>query len=368
VALGVRAGSASLWQRRRGLIVFWALILAGAAGGAGYLQHLGPPPGAVAPLPAPAPPAPAAQPAAPAPAPPPQAAQAAPPPPAVATTVGVQSGLARGVPIPSPSPKLLTASAINHQWLIPRIGADGATPMQTYAASQLPPAAADLLPPDAPRIALIVAGLGDDLALAQVAASLPPQISLALSPYGKTVVQAAAAARAAGHETLLILPMPGLLAAAPEQQNQATFDWSMAQWQGYAGVTDAFGPAMGGGFMANDTAKTWLLTDIARRGLFYIEGDLNAGAAPYVTSRSADIVLDDGQNQADEAAKLGSLVTVAESQHAALGIMLNPTPAALRTLAGWTDTLANEDILLVPASALVLPSNVPLPVAASTKQ
>jgi polysaccharide deacetylase 2 family uncharacterized protein YibQ len=48
--------------------------------------------------------------------------------------------------------------------------------------------------------------------------------------------------------------------------------------------------------------------------------------------------------------------------------MLNPTPAALRDLAEWSETLVNEDILLVPVSALVQPPDLPLPVDASLKQ
>jgi polysaccharide deacetylase 2 family uncharacterized protein YibQ len=165
-----------------------------------------------------------------------------------------------------------------------------------------------------------------------------------------------------------VLPIPGLLAGYPQRQNQSTLDWSMAQFQGYAGVTDAFSPAMGGGFLANQAAKTWLLTTIARQGLFYIEGDPNAGAAPYTAGRGADIVIDAADGPADEAVKLSALITEAESQHAALGLMLNPTPEALRDLDLWASTLVNEDVLLVPASALVQPPDIALPIDASLKQ
>jgi polysaccharide deacetylase 2 family uncharacterized protein YibQ len=338
----------TLWRRRRGLISFWVLIIAGAAVGAAWLQYLGPAPVAVVALPSvPAPPATRA--------PPPPQAESGPPNIVVTAAVGTQSTLSFGAPIPAPVPSLLAASAINPQWKIPQIGPNGATPMQTYAASPLPPQDAAMPPPNGARVAVLIAGLGDDLALAQVAAALPPQISLGLSPYGKTVSEAATAARAGGHEMLLLLPMPGLLASAPSPQNQATLDWSMAQIQGYAGVTDAFGPAMGGGFMANQGAKDWLLGNIAKRGLFYLEGDPNAGAAPFAAGRNADIVIDAASGPAEENAKLAALVTDAESQHAAIAIMLNPTPDALRTLAGWSDTLVNENIQLVPVSALVLP-------------
>jgi polysaccharide deacetylase 2 family uncharacterized protein YibQ len=352
VAADAELGAPSRRVARPGLIAFWLVILAGAAAGAGYLQYLGPPPAAPRPaliigaIP------PAATPAAPLT--PSEIAAGAPMPPP-------------GTPIPGPSSKLLAASAINGQWQVPHIAPDGTTPMQIYAASQLPPPDAALLPPDVPRVAVIVAGLGDDQTVIAAAIALQPEISLALSPYGKSVQPAAAAARAAGHETLLLLPMPGLLAGAPKKQNQATLDWSMAQFQGFAGVTDAFGPAMGGGFMADPASRNWLLADIARRGLFYIEGDPNAGLPPYAAGRNADIVIDATDGPDDETVKLAALVTDAESQHSALGIMLNPTPDALRALGDWSETLVNEDILLVPVSALVLPPDLPPPVATSTK-
>ncbi len=286
---------------------------------------------------------------------------------------GVGAGLAvpdlpRGAPISPPIPALLTASAIDPHWLIPRIGPDGLTPMQAYAASQLPPAAAALLPPNVPRVALIVAGLGDDPALDKLAAGLPPEISLAVSPYGKDAAAAAGLARATGHESILVLPMPGLLAGYPARQNQSTLDWSMAQFQGFAGVTDAFSPAMGGGFLANGASKAWLMTNIAHKGLFYIEGDTNAGTPPLTAGRAADIVIDAADGPSDETVKLASLITEAQAQQSGVGIMLDPTPAALRSLQNWAAALVNQDVLLVPVSALVQPPDIPLPIDASLKQ
>lgn len=350
------------------MIAFWVVILACAGSGAAYLQYLGPP---VAPAPVLAPlivgaAAPAKPGFAPA-----SASATAPPSPAEIAMAGGASGipqLPHGAPIPDPSPKLLAASVISGEWQVPHIAPDGTTPMQVYAASQLPPPDAALLPPDVPRVAVIVAGLGDKPDLIGDATALPPEISLALDPYGTSVQQDAAAARAAGHETLLVLPMPGLLAGAPQKQNQATLDWSMAQFQGYAGVTDAYGIAMGGGFMADPASRNWLLANIARQGLFYIEGDTNAGTPPYAAGRNADIVIDASAGPNDETVELAALITDAESQHSALAIMLHPTPDALRALSDWSETLVNEDILLVPVSALVLPPDLPLPLETSTKQ
>jgi polysaccharide deacetylase 2 family uncharacterized protein YibQ len=362
-------------------VAFWGVIVLGAAGGVSYLQYLGPPPAAFAPVarvdgPGPVASSGAARPASGDAVPAGDTAAVTPAGPAnvvddssiSAAGLAPAPDLPRGAPIPGPIPALLTASSIDPHWLVPRIGPNGLTPMQAYAASPLPPPAAALLPPNVPRVALIIAGLGDDPALDRLAAGLPPEISLALSPYGKDVADAAVLARGTGHETILVLPMPGLLAGYPARQNQSTLDWSMAQFQGFAGVTDAFSPAMGGGFLVNATSKAWLMTEIARKGLFYIEGDTNAGMPPLTAGRAADMVIDASDGAADESVKLSSLITEAEAQQSAVGIMLNPTPDALRGLENWAAALVNEDVLLVPVSALVQPPDIPLPVDASLKQ
>lgn len=324
--------------------MFWTVILSGVAAGCAYLQYLGPPPPGFYDTGVPV--------------------KAGPP--AVAPQKPAPQQAAAAAPIAGPDPKLLAASAADAQWQVPKIAADGATPMQAYAASQPPPGAA-MLAPDVPRVAVVIAGLGDDARLDGLAAGLKSPISFALSPYGKDLTQAAAAARDSGHEMLLMLPMPGLLAGAPKRQNENTLDWSMAQFQGYAGATDAFGPAMGGGFMMNAQAKSWLMSNIARRGLFYIEGDPAASALLYAAGRRADIVIDAPAGTGLEAHELAALVAAAQARHTALAVMIDPTPAALKTLAAWSATLVKQDVLLVPVSALVLPPDVPAPMYASTK-
>jgi polysaccharide deacetylase 2 family uncharacterized protein YibQ len=385
----------------KAVAVFWAVVLAAAAAGAGYLEYLGPPTPAEAAAPVHVTLAPAPSPAllpAPAPLAAPALLPAATPAPAATQTVqtgpaeiiddntiaggasgGVtatdlaQADLPRGAPIPGALPALLKPSAINPHWLVPHVAANGLAPMQAYAASQFPSQDAAQLPPDVPRVAILVAGLGDDPALDNIAAALPPEISLAFSPYGKEAAAAAAQARKSGHESLLVLPMPGLLAGTPPRQNQSTLDWSMAQFQGYAGVTDAFSLAMGGGFLLNAAARTWLMTQIAQRGLFYIEGDSDAGPLATLSGRVADDTIDASDGGQAEAVALAGVITDAQSHHAALAVLLNPTPDALRNLDLWATTLVNQDVLLVPVSALVQPpdlpqQNTPTSIDASLKQ
>jgi polysaccharide deacetylase 2 family uncharacterized protein YibQ len=343
------------------------VVLAIIGGGAAYLQYLGPPPvvaasGAVAPVAqkVAAVPAPEKKPAA---AEEQKIGQLT-----VLGSLGAGSQLAGGAGIPPPEPALLAPSSNNPKWLVPQIGADGATPMQAYAASDRAPANTPPPAPDTPEVAIMVAGLGDDISQSLTATSiLPPAISLALTPYGHQLPATQAAARATGHEMILVLPMPALLASLPLSENQGTLDWAMAQIQGYAGVTDAFGPDMSGGFMNDAFSKSWLLTNIATRGLFFIEGNTDAATNPLVWGRTADEVIDPANGPAEESAELDALAAAAQSQHTALGIMLNPAPDAVKALAAWCATLAPQGIRLVPVSAMVVPPVTAQATTASVK-
>jgi hypothetical protein len=83
---------------------------------------------------------------------------------------------------------------------IPKIADDGTRPADAFARPVKP------LPgkPDAPRIALIVGGLGISANVtADAIAKLPGAVTLALMPYGANIERLAAQARGAGHEILL---------------------------------------------------------------------------------------------------------------------------------------------------------------------
>src|SRR5581483_10639350 len=87
---------------------------------------------------------------------------------------------------------------------IPKIAVDGTRPADAFARPVQP------LPgkPDAPRIALIVTGLGIGTnATTDAIAKLPGPVTLALVPYGADIAALATRARTSGHEVLLQVPM-----------------------------------------------------------------------------------------------------------------------------------------------------------------
>ncbi len=347
-------------SRRGALIAFWGGVVAVVGIGAGVLQYLGPP--EPPPLPMSAivhgPAVPLA---------PPAKQVAAKPAPSLSppanvpsmSAMGTGSTLPAGMPIPPPSPVLLGPAVTNPNWQVPKIGPNGLAPMQAYAAT-VPHGSG-------PRVALLVAGMGDDDAQSQEALTmLPAPVSLGLTPYGAHIADIAALARASGHETILEIPMQArdpatenagneaLVMAGPITVDQPMLDWSLAKFEGYVGVTDAIGASQGAGFMDNPNAKAWLLQEIADKGLFFIDAR-QTGTTAYAWNRTADVVIDPIGAPEQESAQLASLTAVAKAQGSALGILMIPTPNSVQLVQIWAQSLRSQGVTLVPVSALVLP-------------
>ena len=360
------------------LIGFWGGVVAVSGIGAGILQYLGPPEppplpssaivhGAAVPPVAPAKPKLAAAP----PGAPPLAAAVSPSAAVPSmSAMGTGSVLRAGMPIPPPNPALLGPAVSNPNLEVPKIGPNGLAPMQAYAAT-VPSGSG-------PRVAILVAGMGDDDAQSQEALTmLPTPVSLGFTPYGAHIADVAALARASGHETILEIPMQArdpatenagneaLVMAGPITVDQPMLDWSLAKFQGYAGVTDAIGASQGVGFMDNPNAKAWLLQEIADKGLFFIDAR-QTGIAPYAWNRTADVVIDPIGAPELESAQLASLTAVSKAQGSALGILMIPTPNSVQMLQSWAQSLGSQGVTLVPVSALVLPPTAQPVTAAAT--
>ena len=187
---------------------------------------------------------------------------------------------------------------------IPKIAADGTRPADAFARPVKP------LPgkPNAPRIALIVEGLGVSAnATSDAIAKLPGQVTLGFVPYGAQVAALAAQARAADHELLLQVPMepfdypdndPGpqtLLTSLTPEQNIERLHWVMSQFQGYVGLANS----MGARFTASETSFAPILHETAKRGLIFVDDGSNprsvagqiAGANNLPFAR-ADVIID----------------------------------------------------------------------------
>ncbi|MEE3502580.1 divergent polysaccharide deacetylase family protein [Acidiphilium acidophilum] len=262
--------------------------------------------------------------------------------------------------IPAPSPMLLAASAVDPAWKIPHPGPYGITPMRYYAARPATATAAGK-----PEIAILVAGLGYALAPGLAAVkTLPPAVSLGLSPYGVHDAALALAARKAGHETILGLPMQvndapditegdqALHAGASSATNLKRLDWALSRIQGYAGVTDAIGVTVPETFMTHPHAASWLAGQISASGLFLIAASPGAALPSGVTGQSATIVIDPATGTSAIVNDLNLLVSTAIAKGSAIGVITEPTRAGIATLAAWLRSPSTSHVSLVPVSTL----------------
>lgn len=246
---------------------------------------------------------------------------------------------------------------------IPMIAADGRTPFTAYARPAEVPAG------DArTRIAIVVTGLGlNEQGTLDAVDRLPPGVTLAFAPYGRTLDRTTGAARAGGHELFLEIPLepfdypdndPGpetLLTGQPARSNLQKFYWLLARFGGYAGVVNY----MGARFTASAADFAPLMEEVGARGLGYLDdGSSNrslssqlaaANAVPY---GRADMMLDGNPARGAILARLADLEQRALSEGGAIGLV-SALPVSVETVAEWAEGLEDRGFVLVPASALM---------------
>jgi polysaccharide deacetylase 2 family uncharacterized protein YibQ len=248
---------------------------------------------------------------------------------------------------------------------IPKIAADGTRPADAYARPVRP------LPgkPDAPRIALIIGGLGVSSATSADAINkLPPAVTFGFVPYAGNVASMVARARGGGHELLLQVPMepfeypdndPGpqtLLTSLTPQQNIDRLYWIMSRFQGYVGLINT----MGARFTVSEPAFAPILRETAKRGLLYVDDGSNprsiaarVAGADNLPFAHADVVIDSVPTPAEVDRALGRLEMAARERGVAVGIA-SPLPVSIDHIAKWAKAAESRGLLLVPISAVAL--------------
>jgi polysaccharide deacetylase 2 family uncharacterized protein YibQ len=244
---------------------------------------------------------------------------------------------------------------------LPRIADDGRKPMDAYA----PPVAAV---GSRHRIAVVMMGLGlSEKATAAAIKALPPAVTLAFAPQVSDVQAQVNAARQAGHEVLLQVPMEAydtanndtgphtLRAGLGEDANTTRLIWALTRFTGYTGITNL----MGARFLATRENVSPVMTFLSRRGLmFYDDGSAAssraaeaAGVAGTAFVQGA-FTIDTIANPADIDRALSNLEMRARSdgRAAATATLL---PATVERLANWAKGLSSRGFVLVPASAIV---------------
>ncbi len=243
---------------------------------------------------------------------------------------------------------------------IPRMSSSGLTP---FAAYRRPGAAAS-----GPSIALIVTGLGiNEQGSLDAIDALPDEVTLAFAPYGRSLENTVAAARAGGHEVMLEIPMepfdypqndPGphtiLTGEAPRANLEKLF-WLMARFGGYFGVINN----MGARFTASAVDMSPVLEELGARGIGYIDdGGSNRSVAAQLAGANkvpfarASLMVDTNPARTSILTALASLEAQAMETGSAIGIV-SALPISVQTVSEWARELDAKGIALVPASALM---------------
>jgi len=217
-----------------------------------------------------------------------------------------------------------------------------------------------------PRIAVVIDGLGVDPAATARAIALPSTVTLSFVAYADDLSDQTAAARQAGHELLLHVPMEPISTAAaigsyglgrnmPRDELVRRLRWDLARFDAYVGVDNH----MGTEFAQDAPAMRVVMDELRRRGLLYFDARAVPTAPVAVAARdygvpyvARDIFLDGEQAAISVNARLAQLVRLARERGSAIAIG-HAHDATLAALQRWLPTLSRQGVVLVPLTAVV---------------
>jgi uncharacterized protein len=236
---------------------------------------------------------------------------------------------------------------------LPIVGKDGRTPAEAYARP--------FKSNGRPKIALVIGGLGLNAALTRQAIDgLPPEVTLAFTPYAQDLQGWIDQARARGHEVLLEAPMepldypdndPGpytLLAQAQPAETVKKLEWLLSRATGYFGLTNYLGSR----FLAAPNATAPFAGVMRSRGLAFLDdGSAPAAVAGGVQRASAQRTIDEQLSGPAIDRQLLTLEALSLQHGQTLGAGF-AYPVTLAQVANWAKTVESRGYQLAPASAV----------------
>ncbi len=256
-----------------------------------------------------------------------------------------------------PDPGLYEQTAFGR---LPVRGSDGTRPMDAYAR--------DSAGGGGTRIAIVVGGLGlSQTGTLNAIDALPDDVTLAFAATGNSLQRWMQAARRAGHEILLQVPMepfgypatdPGphtLTVAGGAARDLADLHRAMGRLTNYTGVMNY----MGGRFMANADAMEPVMRDVGKRGLLFLDDGSSAQslagklAKPLgVPFARADLQIDADLDRGAILKKLNDLEQIARRNGQAIGVA-SAFDSTVEAIATWENEAKSRGIDFVGVSALV---------------
>lgn len=219
--------------------------------------------------------------------------------------------------------------------------------------------------PDGAVVAIVIDDMGLAPAASQRAARLPAPVTLSYLPYASDLEAQVQAAKAAGHEILLHMPMeplssqnPGpnaLLAALEPEELIEKINININKFKGYVGVNNH----MGSKFTLNREQMGVFSKVIHEKGLFFVDSRTSARSVAEETARaygvktaSRDVFLDDKVNETAIQNELARLEDMARRNGSAIAIG-HPHAATIKALEAWIPDAQKRGLRIVPVGQLV---------------
>lgn len=273
--------------------------------------------------------------------------------------------LAEGRDAPRPDPEPVRAEAP------PPPDTASLTPGQKALSSKIVPAWQRFAAPHGatgglPMVAIVIDDMGLDRRRSERAVDLPGPLTLAYLTYARDLAEQTGAARAAGHELMVHLPMepeariadPGpnaLEVGLADEELDRRIAWGLSRFHGFVGVNNH----MGSRFTADAAGMERVMAALQRHGLLWLDSRTTPNTAGPRAARAAGVpfaeravFLDNETGQVELWARLAELSALAHRKGYAVAIK-HPYDATLRALADWLPTMAEQGLALVPVSAIV---------------
>ncbi|MFQ6018290.1 MAG: divergent polysaccharide deacetylase family protein [Kiloniellaceae bacterium] len=218
-----------------------------------------------------------------------------------------------------------------------------------------------------PMIAVVLDDLGLNRLGAYRAIALPAPLTLSFMTYAEDLDRMTAAARGAGHELLLHVPMephdeledPGpnvLRTGLPPDELRRRLEWGFGRFEGFVGINNH----MGSKFTASPDDLVQVMGELKARGLLFLDSLTAPASIGAAMARQAgvpyaqrDVFLDNDPRDIESIYRqLAQLETVARRRGYAVGIG-HPHRATLDALAIWLPEMRRRGFALVPISAIV---------------
>lgn len=246
---------------------------------------------------------------------------------------------------------------------------DNITDLQRTQPDRLPPWQRFALPVSMngnPRIVIVIDDVGLDKRRARRTIELPGPLTISFMAYAEDLKKQGAAARKAGHELMLHVPMepsstsinPGpnvLLSGMPKDELQKNIEWNLDQMSGYVGINNH----MGSRFTSDAESMNVVVAALKERGYLFLDSVTSGSSVAHEAARDGgipyavrNVFLDHDDDLDAIRRQLRHTEQIARKTGLAIAIG-HPRDKTIEALTEWLPELGAKGFQLVPISSVV---------------